>query len=119
MTPSEAKKVNTFGIKLSELRPCDNCGGRIAPIFHHVQIRHAIINPRNANSVLGMMLMCGWGQSGQSLAVAEAMAPGADNAAEVLSEPDATVTLYLCPKCVSEDVNLAVLMEKCHAISEP
>jgi len=104
--------VKTFGLKLSEVRPCDCCGGKLVPFFQHIQIRHAIFNPRNVNGVLGVMQM--WGKTNaQALAVAESMAPGSEAAVEVLDELDATTTLFICNECfLKKPVNLAEIAER-------
>lgn len=110
----DREKVKTFGLKLSELRPCDNCSGKVSPFFYHIQIRHAIVNPRNANSVLGLMTMCGW--PGRALGIAEVMAPGADKAVEVLDEPESVETLFICQDCFlgldGKGLNIPMLMER-------
>ena len=103
-------KPHTFGIKLSEVRPCDNCGKQIAPFFIHIQLRRAVFNRQNTNAVLGLMQM--WGNQPRALGIAEVMAPGADEAVEVADEPNLITTLYLCNGCFLGDVNLAVLEEK-------
>lgn len=47
-------------MKLSELRPCDYCGGPLTgkdkrcPVFHVIDRRLATIDPVEANQVLGM-----------------------------------------------------------------
>lgn len=47
-------------MRLSELRPCDYCGGKLTgkdghcPIFHVVDRRLATIDPGQANQILGM-----------------------------------------------------------------
>jgi hypothetical protein len=101
-------KPNTFGLKLSELRPCDNCGQKLVPFFQHIQIRHAIFNANNVNATLGLVHM--WG--GKGLGIAEAMSPGGDTAVEVLDESEATRTLFICNDCFTEPLNFAVLAEK-------
>jgi hypothetical protein len=107
----------TFGLKLSELRPCDACGGQITPFFQHIQIRHAIFNARNVNATIG--IMHGWGRTladrdaMQALNVAEALSPGADAAVEVLDEPDATTTLFICNECyLNKPLDLAMIAER-------
>jgi len=102
-------KPKTFGIKLSELRACDSCGGKLAPFFQHIQIRHAIFNSRNVNAVLGTMQI--WSQSSmQALKVAEALAPGADDAVEVLDESETTTELFLCNECLLKPICLGELL---------
>lgn len=107
----------TVGIKLSEIRPCDNCGGQIVPLCRVVDVRMCLLNTRNANSVLGMMQMAGWhGSAG--LAIAEAMAPGADAAFEVLDEEPATTRLFICSTCWLKELDLVVLVEAEHERQE-
>ena len=100
--------IKKFGIKLSEIRPCDNCSGPLAPLFSVVNIRMAVFNRQNINSVLGTSQIFGH----RSLALAEAMAPGADDAIEVLDEPDSVTRIFLCQKCYTEDINIAVIGER-------
>lgn len=99
--------MKTSGIKLSELRPCDHCGGPITPIFHVVTAKMAVFNRQNVNSVLGVSQMF----SHKSLALAEVLAPGTDRAVEVMEEPEAIDCLFLCNKCFCDDLNLAVISE--------
>ena len=103
-------KPNTFGLKLSEVRACDACGNKIAPFFNHIQIRKAVFNARNTNAVLGLMQM--WGNQPLALGIAEVMAPGGDNAVDVLDELDATTTLFICNECFMQPINLAELESK-------
>jgi hypothetical protein len=104
------ESLKTSGLKLSELRPCDNCSGKIAPIFSVIEIKMAVFNARNVNAVLGTNQIFG----GRALKLAEAMAPGADDAVEVLENKDGITTLFLCQQCCMADVCLAVLSEKVH-----
>src|SRR3990172_1147169 len=41
-------------MKLSQIRPCDNCGRKIAPSFYVARFSIALFNPRATNEVLGM-----------------------------------------------------------------
>ena len=103
-------KPKTFGLKLSEVRCCDNCGKQIAPFFQHIQIRKAMFNPANVNGVLGLMHI--WGNNARALGLAETMVAGADEAVEVLDEPEATITLFICNECFLQEINLAAIEEK-------
>ena len=69
-----------------------------------------MFNARNTNAVLGLMQM--WGNQPRAMGIAEVMAPGADEAVDVLDEPEATTTLYLCNECFLQPINLAELEEK-------
>lgn len=106
------EKPKTFGLKLSELRPCDVCNGPLVPAFQHIQIRHAIFNADNANATLGLTQMYGGLSRRGALAIAEALSPGADAAVDVVNEPEITTTLFVCLKCMMEPIDLAVLIAK-------
>lgn len=95
-------------MKLSDLRPCDNCGGKIAPQFYVVRFSLALINADVANQTLGLTQMLGG-----SLALAEVFASGKD-AVIIAGEKDKTLLdeIYLCSDCYCGDVNLAMLAEK-------
>lgn len=60
MTRPDPNDLIDRTMKLSELKPCTYCGGpltgenRSAPIFHVVEIRHAMIDANAVNEVLGM-----------------------------------------------------------------
>lgn len=84
-------------MKLSEIRPCDNCGGAIAPNFYVVDVSLAMLKPQATNQVLGLVQMFGG-----SLALAEAMSPDAE-AALVMGDEDRTLRtrLVLCTECLA------------------
>lgn len=95
-------------MKLSNLRPCDNCGGKIAPLFYVVRTSIAVINPDAANETLGLTQMF---RGSLSLAEAFSSKPdavkiGGDENKELMSE------IFLCQNCYFGDVNVAVLVEK-------
>lgn len=60
-------------MKLSELKPCAVCKGKITPMWYVVRFSMAMLKPQAANGVMGLMQMLGG-----SLALAEAMAPEPD-----------------------------------------
>lgn len=97
-------------MKLSELRPCDACGGVIAPQFYVLKLSLAIIDAREANNTLGLTQMFGG-----ALGLAEAMSP-TPNAVKIAGEHDARLwdTLFLCRDCVllKEDLDLGQLLAK-------
>lgn len=78
-------------MKLSELRPCAKCGGKIAPIFYRVTIEGYVIDPSSANQVLALNQMFG----GNALHIAETMAPNADGAAMLLQSKSGLI----CADC--------------------
>lgn len=98
-------------MKLSEIRPCDNCKQKIAPIFYVVRISQALFT-RETNQVLGLVQILGG-----SLELAEVMSPEPDVVKVFADENKALGTeLFLCQNCVlSCDLNLAALIEQRNA----
>jgi hypothetical protein len=98
-------------MRLSDLRPCDNCGGKIYPMFYVVRSSIVILNADQANKTLGLARFFGGGAPG--LAMAEVMGPEADNVrigGDVHKE--LWTEIYLCQDCHMSDVNLAIVEEK-------
>lgn len=97
-------------MKLSEIRPCDACGGPIAPVFNIVRCSSAIFNADAVNSTLGLNQIFG----GHALKLAEAMGSCADKAVLVAgdSNPELTTELLLCQECFSfKELRLGTLAE--------
>lgn len=95
-------------MKLSALRPCDQCGGPLGLSFGVVRCSTALVSPRSAREVLGVSAIFGG-----ALGLAEVMAPDADGAVVVLGdrEPALTTELLLCMDCyATAAVSLAELM---------
>lgn len=78
-------------MKLSELKPCEICGGPVAPVFYRVTVEQVMIDPEAANRVLGLNMMFG----GNALGLAETFTP--DDVTLVL-QTNATV---LCSDCAT------------------
>lgn len=95
-------------MKLSQLRPCDRCGGGISPIFYVVRTSIAVFNAGATNEMLGLTQMFNG-----SLAIAEAIGSQV-HAVKIGGEEnkDLWVEIYLCQHCYIDDVNLALLAEK-------
>lgn len=95
-------------MKLSEIRPCDNCGGKIAPLFYVLRISQAMFMP-STNEVLGLT-QCFRG----ALALAEAMAPEPEVVMVLGDEDKALQTeLFICQECLTmKALDLAALMER-------
>ena len=106
-------------MKLSQIRPCDNCGGPIAPIFQVIRTSVALFNPQAANQMLGMTQMFGGTRTG--LAIAEVMGPNPEVVKIAMDEKEFAglkTEIFLCQKCFIADVNIAMLSEKvCEATS--
>lgn len=95
-------------MKLSEVRPCDNCGGKIAPQFYLVRGTLALFSPQAANATLGLATMFGG-----ALGLAEVMSPDAE-AVKLAGDFDKRLwnEFLLCQMCYMGEVNLAMLGEK-------
>ena len=94
-------------MKLSELRPCDSCGGKITPQFYVIRSSIALFTSQ-ASRVVGMTLYLG------SLALAEVVSP-ADEVVMVAMDSDEhkalMVELFICQECFIKPINLALLTE--------
>lgn len=98
-------------MKLSELRPCDHCGGPVIPIFYVVKASIAVFNANATNENLGLMRMLGG-----SLSLAEVMSSEPE-AVKIGGEEDKQLwtEIILCQNCYCSDMNLAVLAEQISA----
>jgi len=95
-------------MKLSELRPCDSCGGPLkGGVFRIVETRFAAVNAREANGTLALTQYFGGG--GGAFALAEVMSPTPD---AVKVTPKVLEKFFLCMECWCKPVCLAELAEK-------
>jgi hypothetical protein len=105
-------------MKLSELTPCAKCGGKLVPIWYVVRISMAMLARKATSSVLGLSQMFSAGNplSGQALAIAEVMAPGADEAVIIAGDKDKSLMteFNLCQQCYLEG-HLALIQESLNA----
>ncbi len=103
-------------MKLSELRPCDNCGGQILSserrFFFVVRVSQAMADEKAMRSTGGLLQMFGGITNPGALAVAEVFSPD-DEVVRVLSDemPEAQTELILCMGCLGKDLNLMVLVD--------
>lgn len=95
-------------MKLSELKPCAVCGGKLVPIWYVLRISQAMLKPNAANTVLGLRQMFGG-----SIALAEAMAPEPDCVLVMGDqEPLLMDEIHVCQACFLEkSLDMPVLME--------
>lgn len=103
-------------MKLSALRPCDNCGGPIAPTFYVVRYSIAVINPTKTNQILGMTQFFQG-----SLALGELFAEDGQAVNVAMDDreyKDLMTEIFLCNKCHLNDINLALLADKVAEKSE-
>jgi hypothetical protein len=100
-------------MKPEGLRPCDQCAGKIAPIFYVVRVSMAMVNARAVNALMGTALVLGG--SAEALAIARHMSP-CEEIATVFGEenPELWHELLLCQKCEMSvgGVPLAAIMAK-------
>jgi hypothetical protein len=104
-----------MAIKVSELRPCDHCGGPIAPMFYVVRLSLALIDHRAVNEFMGMHQFFG-GRA--PVALVENFAPSAADAVLVAGdkEPSLMTECWICQDCyLGTPLNLARLTESRHA----
>ncbi len=94
-------------MKLSELRPCDKCGGKIAPMFYVLRISQALFTPA-AGQTLHMARYL------NSLEIGELFAPESDDAVMVVGDQEKALMteLLICQPCfLGGPVDLAILCE--------
>lgn len=102
-------------MKLSELKPCSNCNGPLLGKqlinWYVVRVSMAMLHPTNARETLGLMQYFGG-----ALAIAEAMAPRADESVAIIADqPGASWSeLHLCLDCYCtvSVCSLAALIER-------
>jgi hypothetical protein len=94
-------------MKLSELKPCLVCSGKITPIWYVIRVSQAMLNPHGANEVLGLTQMLG------SLSLAEVISSQPDCVMVMGDEDPGLMTeLAICQECfLMKDLNMAMLME--------
>lgn len=96
-------------MKLSDLRPCDNCGSAFkGGIFHVVRESLAIVNLNRAQQFIGMTQFFNGSQ-----ALASVFTDSAD-AVTVAGDKDKQLTteVFLCQDCFMTPLNMAILFEK-------
>lgn len=113
-------------MKLSELRPCVACGGKLVPppVFHVIEVRDqlACLNERAMRGVFGVAEIIGGMHQLGALVRAEALSPDTDRAVTVAGEGAApedrehraahTVRLFLCSNCYGGALDLRLLCER-------
>ena len=94
----------TSTMKLSDLKPCAACGGRLEGVFYCIEIKPACVS-KELQQAVGLSRAFGF-----PLGLAQVFA--GDAAAVKLEEPEAVETLFLCCGCYVESQSLAVLVER-------
>lgn len=95
--------IKTSEITMEDLRPCDFCGGKIAPIFRILDIKHAVIGQ-------GTRELIGYAAMGFPPGIADAFR--SSPIAEVCE--DGVTRLFVCNDCWSDGKfdEIQVVMEK-------
>lgn len=96
-------------MKLSDLRPCDNCGGPVGTSFNLIRHSLVVMNAHKANRVLGMSMMFDG-----SLQLAEVMGTDPD-CVTIAGEfnPALWTDFYVCNECYYKKfLSILALMEK-------
>jgi hypothetical protein len=95
--------------KVTDLRPCDNCGGKINPIFLVLRVSQAAVDAHAVNQVLGMAQIMGG-----SLALGELFSTQTD-VIKVFGdeEPGLMTEIFICQECFyGNPLDLAGLVEQ-------
>lgn len=95
-------------MKLSEIRPCDNCKGPLVPIFRIVKVSVAGFDMGATNETLGLNMMFG----GNVLRLAEVLGARAEEAIKIIEDE---VEIFLCNDCYCgfpKPIYLAGLIEQ-------
>jgi hypothetical protein len=87
-------------MKLSQLKPCRDCGGPLGQIFYVMRWSMALVSPQAARGVLGTAMAMGAPLSYGSLQVAEALAPDAE-AVKIAGDemPEGWTSVNVCQDC--------------------
>ena len=95
-------------MKLSQLRPCASCKGKLAPVWYVIRVSQAMLKPCATNQVLGLAQMFGG-----SLSLAETMAPESDCVLVMGDqEPSLMTEIHVCQECfLMGKIELPVMME--------
>jgi hypothetical protein len=97
------------GMKLSEIRPCDACGGTIVPMFYVLRLSMAMFKPQAVNTTMGLMQMFGG-----NLALAEVMSSQPDAVTVMGDEnPELMTEIIICQECLlGKPLDMALLLDK-------
>lgn len=96
-------------MKLSEIRPCDACGGEIVPVFYVLRLSMALFKPQAVNTTMGLAQMFHG-----NITLAEVMSSQPE-AVTVLGDenPDLMTELLICQECLlGKPLDMALLLDK-------
>jgi len=93
-------RIKTTPISYRELRPCASCGGALGIIFHEVTTKLCVVNRGAVGRTLSLASYFGSGRpTGAGFALAQAMGPDGDKAADRSEDPATTDRIFLCNDC--------------------
>lgn len=83
-------------MKLSELKPCAHCGGKLPPVWYLVKVSQCMLDPQATNQTLGLAQMFQG-----NLALAEVMGARPDEAVKIVADELGVDwdRLFLCQDC--------------------
>lgn len=93
---------------MKDIRPCDQCGGKLSTGSYVVRTSLLLINANAINQTAGLSQMLGghWG-------LAEVFSPDTDYVKVAMDEDSRLMTeLVFCQQCVFEGLDLPSAMEK-------
>lgn len=100
-------------MKLTELRPCDKCGGQLTPTWYVIRLSQCMLDAKATNETLGLSQMFGG-----NIALAEVMGSCAEEAVIILGDrmPSMWTELLVCQSCVlgmddEKGIDLGELMQ--------
>lgn len=98
-------------MKMSELKPCANCGGPLLlermGTWHVLRSTQAMVSPQAANALMGLAKMFGG-----AVSLAEAFAPGDPVLIVGDREPSTVDEYHLCFECFCKPICLAEIQER-------
>jgi len=98
-------------MKLSQLRPCDVCGGKIAPSFYVVRTSIALFKPQATQQTLGLAQYFGG-----NLGLAEIFSPDEDAVVVAMDNEEHKELMsefFICQNCyLTKPIDLALLAER-------
>lgn len=100
-------------MKLSQLRPCDNCGGRLQLLFYQITVSPTVIDRSAVGQTLGLAQFFSAGEAvcDSHLSIAEALTPTPE---ATRSDPNLDTEICLCQDCyLKSGLCIAQLCERC------
>jgi hypothetical protein len=97
-------------MNLSDLRPCDKCGGKLYPNFYVIRASLAIFKPSATNQALGMLQFMGGNLGLAEMFTAEEPVTVAMD--QKKGDGYMMNEIFLCQNCLIHPINLAEIIER-------